>query len=52
MKTLNVTSSRYGQAEFFYTKALKALKLDYWNLVIVSHIYVRSLFEFQPIKKQ
>ena len=31
-------------------KALKALKRDYVNPVIISHLRITSLFEFPPIK--
>ena len=36
----------------FLYQSTKSIEAYYWNPVIVSHIYVRSLFEFQPIKKQ
>ena len=36
----------------FLYQSNKSIEAYYWNPVIVSHIYVRSLFEFQPIKKQ
>ena len=39
-----------GSSGIFYTTALKALKRDYGNPIIVSHLRVKSLFEFPPIK--
>ena len=39
-----------GSSGIFYTTALKALKRDYGNPIIVSHLRVKSLFEFTPIK--
>ena len=39
-----------GSSRIFYATALKALKRDYGNPIIVSHLRVKSLFEFPPIK--
>ena len=39
-----------GSSGIFYATALKALKRDYGNPIIVSHRRVKSLFEFPPIK--
>ena len=39
-----------GSSGIFYATALKALKRDYGNPIIVSHLRVKSLFEFPPIK--
>ena len=34
----------------FYATSLKALKCDYGNPIIVSHLRVKSIFDFPPIK--
>ena len=39
-----------GSSGIFYTTALKALKRDYGNPIMVSDLRVKSLFEFPPIK--
>ena len=39
-----------GSSGIFYATALKALKRDHGNPIIVSHLRVKSLFEFPPIK--
>ena len=39
-----------GSSGIFYATALKALKCDYGNPIIVSHLRVKSLFDFPPIK--
>ena len=39
-----------GSSGIFYATALKALKRDYGNPITVSHLRVKSLFEFPPIK--
>ena len=39
-----------GSSGIFYATALKALKRDYGNPIIVSHLRVKSLFAFPPIK--
>ena len=39
-----------GPSGIFCITALKALKHDYGNPIIVSHLRVKSLFEFPPIK--
>ena len=39
-----------GSSGIFYATALKALKRDYGNPIIVSHLRVKSLFEFPTIK--
>ena len=39
-----------GSSGIFYAIALKALKHDNGNPIIVSHLRVKSLFEFPPIK--
>ena len=39
-----------GSSGIFYATSLKALKRDYRNPIIVSHLRVKSIFEFPPIK--
>ena len=39
-----------GSSRIFYATTLKALKCDYGNPFIKSHLRVKSLFEFPPIK--
>ena len=39
-----------GSSGILYVAPLKALKRDYGNPIIVSHLHVKSLFEFPPIK--
>ena len=39
-----------GSSGTFYSIALKALKRDYANPIIESHLSVKSLFEFLPVK--
>ena len=39
-----------GSSRTFYATALKALKRDYGNPIIASHLRIKSLFEFPPIK--
>ena len=39
-----------GSSRIFYATTLKALKCDYGNPIIKSHLLVKSLFEFPPIK--
>ena len=39
-----------GPSGIFCAIALKALKRDYGSPIIVSHLRVKSLFEFPPIK--
>ena len=39
-----------GSSRIFYATALKALKRDYGNPIIVSHVRIKSLLEFPPIK--
>ena len=39
-----------GSSGIFYATALKALKRDYGNPITVSHLRVKPLFEFPPIK--
>ena len=39
-----------GSSRIFYATILKALKRDYGNPIIVSHLRVKSIFEFPPIK--
>ena len=39
-----------GSSRIFYATALKVLKRDYGNSIIVSHLLVKSLLEFLPIK--
>ena len=34
----------------FYVAALKLLKRDYGNPIIVSHLHVKSFFKFSPLK--
>ena len=39
-----------GSSGIFYATTLKALKCDYGNPIIKSHLHVKSLFEFPLIK--
>ena len=39
-----------GSSGSFYTTAPKVLKRNYGNPIIVSHLRVKSLFKFAPIK--
>ena len=39
-----------GCRRIFYATALKALKCDYGNPIIISHLCIKSLFEFPSIK--
>ena len=46
----NCSIQSIGSSRIFYATALKALKHDYGNPIIVSHLLVKSFFEFPPIK--
>ena len=46
----NCSIQSIGSSRIFYATALKALKRDYGNPIIVSHLRIKSLFEFPPIK--
>ena len=44
----SIQSVRYSR--IFYATALKALICDYGNTIILSHLRIKSLLEFPPIK--
>ena len=46
----NCSIQSIGSSRIFYATALKALKRDYGNPIMVSHLHLKSLFKLPPIK--
>ena len=50
MKNAKRSILSIGSSGIFYATTLKALKDNYGNLIIISHLCVKSLFKFPPIQ--